>query len=129
MNINEDYPFEFEGEICKSCGGRCCTGEGGYVFVSIKEMEEIAAYLNLSFEAFCAKYVRKVGYRFSLIEKSYNNALACVFFNTQAGKCDIYTHRPKQCQDFPFWSSYKNLNKAAIKLLKKECPGIRVKKE
>lgn len=123
----ESYPFNFEADKCKSCGGRCCTGGSGYVFVSIKEMQDIAAFLALSFESFCLQYVRKVGYRFSFLEKSHSSGLACIFFVD--GKCSIYTHRPVQCRNFPFWESHKNLSQVDIALLQEECPGISVKKE
>jgi Fe-S-cluster containining protein len=63
------------------------------------EMHKIARYLQLSFEEFCKKYVRKVGNRYSLLEKprSYD----CVFLKDK--KCEIYPVRPIQCQTFPYW--------------------------
>ncbi|MCH5313399.1 MAG: YkgJ family cysteine cluster protein [Helicobacter sp.] len=127
MKIEQEaYPFSFEADKCQSCGGRCCTGRSGYVFASIKEMQEIAAFLALSFESFCMQYVRKVGYKFSFLEKSHHSGLACVFLNE--GKCSIYAHRPAQCRYFPFWEAHKNLNESEFALLQEECPGI-VKKE
>ncbi|TLD90375.1 YkgJ family cysteine cluster protein [Helicobacter sp. MIT 03-1614] len=129
MNINKDYPFTFESHACKSCGGKCCTGKSGYVFVSIDEMLDIASSLNLDFESFTRSYVRKVGYRFSFIEKADNGALSCIFFNTYTKECNIYKHRPKQCRDFPFWEAHKSLDENALAMLMHECQGIRTKKE
>lgn len=124
MNTNKAYPFSFEPSACRGCGGRCCIGESGYVFISIDEMMALASHLELSFESFAKQYVRKVGYRFSLLEKSYNNGLACVFFDTQTKQCSIYDHRPKQCRSYPFWEAHQKLNDAELALLKQECPGI-----
>ncbi|MGI0406107.1 YkgJ family cysteine cluster protein [Helicobacter himalayensis] len=65
----EGYCFGFDGSKCEECGGKCCAGESGYVFLSIAEMQEIARFLGVEFEVFTQKYVRKVGYKFSLLEK------------------------------------------------------------
>lgn len=127
MNTDKDYPFSFEGSACEGCGGKCCVGESGYVFVSIDEMQKIASFLALEFESFTKSYVRKVGYRFSFIEKPYQNALACVFFDTGSKQCSIYAHRPKQCRTYPFWEAHKNLDKNDLQTLCNECKGIKLK--
>lgn len=127
MNTDKDYPFSFENSACESCGGKCCVGDSGYVFVDIKEMQEIASFLGLAFESFTKAYVRKVGYRFSFIEKSYQNGLACVFFDTDSKQCSIYAYRPKQCRTYPFWEAHKNLNKQDLQTLCNECKGIKIK--
>lgn len=127
MNTDKDYPFSFENSACESCGGKCCVGDSGYVFVDIKEMQEIASFLGFSFESFTKTYVRKVGYRFSFIEKPYQNALACVFFDTDSKQCSIYAYRPKQCRTYPFWEAHKNLNKQDLQTLCNECKGIKIK--
>lgn len=127
MNTDKDYPFNFDGSACEGCGGKCCVGESGYVFVSIDEMQKIASFLALEFESFTKSYVRKVGYRFSFIEKPYQNALACVFFDTDSKQCSIYAHRPKQCRTYPFWEAHKNLDKNDLQTLCNECKGIKLK--
>lgn len=127
MNTDKDYPFSFEGSACEGCGGKCCVGESGYVFASIDEMQKIASFLALEFESFTKSYVRKVGYRFSFIEKPYQNALACVFFDTDSKQCSIYAHRPKQCRTYPFWEAHKNLDKNDLQTLCNECKGIKLK--
>lgn len=124
MSINKDYPFIFNANECNGCGGRCCTGQSGYVFVSVYEMQRIASALALSFESFCTQYVRKVGYRFSFLEKAHYNGLACIFLDGASGKCSICPYRPKQCRTFPFWESHKNLDRHSVMLLKSQCPGI-----
>lgn len=127
MNTDSSYPFCFDNSACESCGGKCCIGESGYVFVSIDEMQEIARFLCLDFESFTRSYVRKVGYRFSFVEKPYQNALACVFFDTDSKRCSIYPHRPKQCRSFPFWEVHKNLADEGLRALADECKGIKTK--
>ncbi|TLD96742.1 YkgJ family cysteine cluster protein [Helicobacter jaachi] len=129
MSKDSLFPFSFDNSACKDCGGKCCTGESGYVFVSIQEMQDIAQSLQLSFESFTLQFVRKVGYRFSLIEKSYENGLACVFFDTHTRQCGIYAHRPAQCRSFPFWEAHRHLDSKALALLRQECAGIITKQK
>ena len=61
MNTDKDYPFSFENSACESCGGKCCVGDSGYVFVDIKEMQEIASFLGFSFEIFHQNLCKKSG--------------------------------------------------------------------
>lgn len=121
------FCFDFDSSACESCGGKCCTGESGYIFVSLNEMENIAKFLNISFEDFLLRYIKKVGYRFSLIEKALKNEYACVFFDSMSKRCLIYEVRPKQCRDFPFWEVY--LEKENLPQLLKECKGVKKKNE
>lgn len=104
------FHYAFNPKKCEECGGKCCYGESGYIFVSIGELQDIAQFLQMSFEELCLHYVRKVGYRFSFIEKACmdsKNGIRCVFFNENTKQCDIYAVRPKQCRTFPFWSIYQ----------------------
>jgi uncharacterized protein len=83
---------------CTRCGD-CCTGAPGYVWVSPEEIEQLARYRGQTVEAFSARFVRKVGERYSLIEKPGGD---CIFWDKAAG-CTVYPARPVQCQTFPFW--------------------------
>lgn len=85
---------------CTQCG-RCCTVEG-YVWVGPAEIERLAAHLELSVEAFAARYLRRVGRRLSLVEKPNHE---CVFWETGRG-CTVYPARPTQCRSFPFWKEH-----------------------
>lgn len=119
----EGFHFSFNPDICASCGGKCCYGESGYIFASVGELQNMASFLKIDFEDFCLKYVKKVGLRYSLIEKRCLNksmGVACVFFDEDKKICSIYDVRPKQCRTFPFWEYYKN-NKNDIK---GRCMGI-----
>lgn len=121
------FCFEFDEKACQSCGGKCCTGESGYIFVSLKELEDLSKFLNIEFNILIEKYVKKVGYKFSFVEKSYNNGFACIFFDEAKRECSIYEVRPKQCRDFPFWKIF--LEKDQLEYLKKECIGVKFDEE
>ncbi|TLD85365.1 YkgJ family cysteine cluster protein [Helicobacter sp. MIT 11-5569] len=119
MLENSNFGFYFDSNKCQECGGKCCTGESGYIFVSPKEIQEIAEFLSIDFDTFCQNYVKKVGYRYSLLEIAQGNKIySCIFFKD--GICQIYPKRPKQCITFPFWDCYKD----NIEELLKECIGV-----
>lgn len=110
---NEGLRFQ-----CTGCG-KCCTGFPGYVWVTEQEIVAMAARLKLPLDEFSAKYVRKVGDRFSL--KEHHKTYACVFL--EGNKCKVYEDRPKQCQTFPWWS--ENLaSKQDWQDAGKNCEGI-----
>jgi Fe-S-cluster containining protein len=114
------FKFAFDPLACGSCEGRCCTGESGYVWITPKEMQEVAKLLDMGFDEFTSSYVKKVGYRYSLVEKKVGASYECIFFDSKLKRCSIYEARPKQCRTFPFWDSFKD----NIDEVVKECPGI-----
>ncbi len=89
---------------CVGCG-RCCAGpEEGYVWTTTREIAAIAEHLGISEDRLYERYVRKVGRRYSLIEREDNHD--CIFLEGESptgGKCRIYPVRPKQCRTWPFW--------------------------
>lgn len=85
----------------------------------------MAEFMQMSFEEFTQTYVKKVGYKFSLIEKKYKEGFACIFFDEVKKECSIYSVRPKQCRDFPFWEIFKS--EEHLEFLIKECKGIKLK--
>ena len=101
LNVVNEEPWYKEGLNfkCTECGG-CCTGSPGYIWVNDKEIEEIASFLKLSIEDFYKKYLRKVGHRYSILERP--QTYDCVFLKDK--KCTIYSVRPKQCRTFPWWT-------------------------
>ena len=101
---------------CTRCGD-CCTGAPGYVWVEPTEIDALAKHLGLSVDNFGERYLRKVGRRYSLIEKSGGD---CVFFDKG---CSVYPARPTQCRTFPFWRSNLKSERAWDELAD-ECPGI-----
>ena len=103
---------------CTRCGD-CCTGVPGYVWVEPTEIEALAKHLGLSVDSFGERYLRKVGRRYSLIEKPGGD---CVFFDSEQRHCRVYDVRPRQCRTWPFWDS--NLKTPqAWKQTCEICPG------
>ena len=116
----EGFPYAFNADACATCGGRCCTGESGNIFVKADEIRAIAKSLDMEVEAFIAKYLEKRGYKYSIKERIVGVSHDCIFYNREIGGCDIYMARPLQCRTFPFWDYYRN----RVEELKRECPGI-----
>jgi len=120
LMTQEGFSYAFDPSACASCGGNCCTGESGNIFVSVTEIAAIAKLLNMPEDEFRRTYLRKEVYRYSLKEKVVNGSHDCVFFDRKANGCSIYLARPLQCRTFPFWDYFRN----RVSELKAECPGI-----
>jgi uncharacterized protein len=87
---------------CQQCGN-CCRGpDPGYVWVTEEEIAALAKRLDMSLDAFGRLYLRRVGGRYSLVER-YNHD--CVFWEEGQG-CKVYSERPEQCRTFPFWPEF-----------------------
>ena len=100
---------------CTQCGD-CCTGGPGYVWVTRTEVEALAKHRGLDVQAFGRRYLRKVGSRYSLLEKPNGD---CIFFEKG---CTVYPARPRQCRTFPFWP--ENLSsRGAWSDVAANCPG------
>jgi len=115
---------------CQRCGN-CCRGDTGYVWTTHEEIKDIAPHLGLQAEEFARKYLKGIGYRFSLKELSGGDCVmykagsgpSTVLAGGESGGCQIYPVRPKQCSTFPFWPD--NLKSyEAWASLKKYCNGI-----
>ena len=103
---------------CTGCG-RCCTGGPGFVWVSPEEIRRLAVHLDLPVEEFLRHYVRVLGNRYSLVERSNGD---CVFLDPHHRRCTVYSLRPKQCRSWPFWLS--NLRTPADwEYVRRICPG------
>lgn len=104
---------------CTQCGN-CCSGFEGYVWVNEEELAEIAAYLGKPVEEVRRDHTRAVGKRRSLTEVGSNHD--CTFFDPKTRGCTVYTARPRQCRNWPFWNS--NLaTPAAWRAVQQTCPG------
>jgi len=109
--------FKCEGTDC----GDCCSGRWGpgYVWLTLKEMKGIAKALEITFDQFTLQYVRKVGERYSLIERPNHD---CIFYVEGKG-CSVYDARPGQCRSYPFWPH--NIDKPEDwQEQAEQCPGI-----
>jgi len=120
MIEKEGFPYAFNPAACAECGGRCCTGESGNIFVSPQEIKALAKLLKLSETEFRQTYLEKRGYKFSLKERIVGMSHDCIFFDRETNGCSVYAARPQQCRTFPFWDYFKT----RVGELKRECPGI-----
>lgn len=106
---------------CLRCSA-CCRFEAGFVFLSQKDLNALAAALGQKQETFIGAYCRWVpsaggSSQLSLREKSN---LDCVFWKNG---CTVYENRPLQCRAFPFWHS--NLASAeSWEGVANDCPGM-----
>lgn len=104
---------------CTGCGD-CCTGSPGYVWVNQEEINELAAALDITPQAFEKKFVRQIGIRRSLKERP--KSFDCVLFDADTRKCLVYDARPRQCRTWPFWHSTTRTPEAWSETCQ-ACPG------
>ncbi len=116
----EGYPYVFDSSACAACGGRCCTGESGNIFVRSEEIRALTLLLKMDEDVFKTQYLEKRGYKYSLKEKRHDISFDCIFYDREHHGCSVYEARPVQCRTFPFWDYYKT----RVDELKLECPGI-----
>lgn len=122
MITKEGFDFSFQPEGCQECKGACCRGESGYIWITPKEIERAAELIGVEFDDFSSRFVKKVNYRYSLVEKRLEAGdVGCIFFDERSCSCTIYDARPSQCRSFPFWESFKNDSSEVFK----ECPWVK----
>jgi Fe-S-cluster containining protein len=108
---------------CMQCGACCAGPAAGYIWITRAEIKFIADFLKIPIPQVRRDYLRRIGFRTTIIEQPDNRD--CVFMRRSEGqkKCIIYPVRPNQCRTWPFWpenlSSPDAWNKTAQK-----CPGI-----
>lgn len=117
--MNDEQIFERKKELfeCAKCG-TCCSVPG-YVFLNIKEAQIIAKLLNISYETFFEKHMRKEGHQ-HVLQTPY--AGGCTFWKDK--KCTIYEARPSQCRTFPYWKELTGEHKE-WKEIEKFCHGAK----
>ena len=83
--------------LCQRCGN-CCRWPG-LVIVTGKEIDRMAAYLEMTPEDFLEKYVEVTedGQNLTLIMKKDDS---CIFLDG-ADRCRVNAAKPNQCSDFP----------------------------
>jgi len=121
--IKQDgFPYAFDPSGCEACGGHCCIGESGYIWINKSEIINLAEHLNMTLDELGIKYLNKIGYKYSIKEVQLDtNNFACAFFDLQKKQCSVYEARPKQCRTFPFWDYFKE----NVSEVYEECPAIR----
>ena len=120
LHYHNDFPYFFKSDACESCGGKCCRGGQGYVWLNLYEVENMAEARGLSAEAFARQYVRQSRGRLSLQERLINGEYFCCLFDSIACCCTMYENRPKQCRIFPFWEKFKKDTDNILST----CPGV-----
>ncbi|MFC2491729.1 MAG: YkgJ family cysteine cluster protein, partial [Campylobacter curvus] len=86
----DGFCYEFDPGFCDECGGRCCTGESGYIWINESEITALCEYFGIDKKAFEQKFLIKVGAKFSLKEKIYDDGYACIFFDERDKNCSVY---------------------------------------
>ena len=126
MRLNSKKQRWYESGLafeCVKCG-HCCEGpEEGYVWVTREDIVAIAKHLGITPDEMRRKYARRVGRRYSLVEKPNRD---CVFLAADGeGRkvCRIYHLRPVQCRTWPFWPSNVRSPEAWL-MAGERCPGI-----
>ena len=124
MNIvtKEGFDFAFEPSGCESCGGNCCLGESGNIWISKQEILNLSIHLNIGLDKLFDNFLEKRGYKYSIkeVQLSKDN-YACIFFDMEKKGCSVYEARPIQCRTFPFWDYFKSNKEEVFK----ECPAIK----
>lgn len=108
---------------CLRCGACCCGPGEGYIWITRPEIYLIADLLKETAGQVRKKYLKRIGFRTTIIEQS--GSKDCVFLRKIDGqkRCVIYPARPSQCRNWPFWP--ENLKKpAAWNKATHKCPGI-----
>jgi Fe-S-cluster containining protein len=111
---------------CVQCA-RCCSGAPGYVWLTVDDMHRMAGHLKMPFDDFTRLYVRQIGERYSLVEKSNYDCIFLTRDGAEGGRktgCGVYDVRPMQCRTWPFW----NENLASPEAWRRgmgKCPGMR----
>lgn len=123
MIEHQDFSYTFDENACASCGGNCCVGESGFIWINPSEMRNLAILLGIEIDELKQNYLFKDGYKFSIKEKQDETLdNCCIFFDVDKKQCSVYMARPMQCRTFPFWGYFKD----KIEEVCKECPGIKV---
>lgn len=120
--FKEGFNFAFDPSGCNSCGGNCCIGDSGYIWINSNEILNLSSYLNISVEQLQTRFLNKIGYKYSIKEvKLSPTNFACCFFDLEKRCCSVYDVRPNQCRTFPFWDYFKDNENEVYK----ECPAIK----
>ncbi len=113
---------------CQQCG-ECCTGFGG-TYVTQRDIENIATYINVDTDEFISKFCDSSGKRYVLTQGKEGK---CIFFDTEK-QCTIHPVKPYMCKAWPFIPAVvkhpENWNAMAgsCRGIKKDIPAQALKK-
>ena len=120
FTLKDGFNFKFNSQACTCCGGRCCCGEIGYIWLNDAEIKAIAEHLNIELDIFISDYLRRENGKYTIKDIKYQGYYSCLFFDRDVRHCSIYPVRPAQCRTFPFWETYKKDPKPLFT----DCPGV-----
>ena len=118
--LKDEFDFKFNPCACSYCGGRCCYGESGYIWLNEKEINGISDFLNIELDVFISDYLRKENGKYTIKDIKFQNYYSCLFFDRDERHCSIYSVRPNQCRTYPFWGIYKDDPEPLFS----ECPSV-----
>lgn len=100
--------------------GKCCVshGEYGFVYLTLKDRQNIAKELGLTTRKFTQKFCTKTDGVFHIADQG---GPTCVFLENKM--CTVYKVRPTQCRTWPFWPETMNA-KSWKKDVVAFCPGV-----
>jgi Fe-S-cluster containining protein len=97
--------------------GDCCRGYGG-TFVSLEDIQAIAAYLGADADRFVETYCRFSGSR-PVLAQADNGY--CIFWDR---KCTIHPVKPRMCRQWPYLQSVL-VDVGNWHAMAASCPGMR----
>ncbi len=106
-------PADFK---CMRCGN-CCKWHG-FVRLKDEEIDQIAAFMQMSVNDFLDKYTILTPDRRSLSLTERENG-ECIFYDAVSSLCMIQKVKPQQCIDFPQLWNFDNWEN--------ECEGAKIK--
>ena len=102
---------------CQPGCTKCCEQQG-FVYLTVDDLERIAAYVGMPAQEFEKRFVYRTKHRLRLRvprQQQYP-------FLRDSG-CSIHEVKPVQCRSFPFWPELVN-SKREWKKAATWCPGI-----
>lgn len=106
---------------CTRCN-LCCRFDSGYVWLSRRDLADLAVGLDLTVDEVVSRYCRVVdiaGFRQVSLREQEN--MDCTFWRD--GACSVYRSRPLQCRSFPFWA-HQLVDRETWDRAGDHCPGV-----
>lgn len=123
----KDMQTEFQFE-CQKCGN-CCSAMEGTTYIDLDEIFALGEKLQCSIKTLLEDYIdfgekivrinrKEFKFKFFMLRQQKD---ACIFL--QGHECRIYSARPFQCRQFPFWYELFN-NKKIFREIQETCQGF-----
>jgi Fe-S-cluster containining protein len=103
---------------CLKCGD-CCRGYGG-TYLTGRDIETIAEYVQRDIDIFKSKYCRVSGSRTFLTQQPNGY---CIFWDPNHA-CSIHPVKPRMCRQWPYIESVL-VDVDNWRIMASMCPGIR----